>query len=43
MKLRRFEELEVNTEPLFEDLDTPDELPPVEWVDVEIEEYQAKS
>ena len=43
VNLRRFEELEVSTEPLFEDLDTPDELPPVEWVDIEVKEYQVKS
>ena len=43
MILRRFEELEPSTDPLFEDLDVGDELPPVEWVDVEVEEYEAKS
>ena len=42
MKMRRNEILEPSTKSLFDDLDTPDELPPVEWVDIEVKEYQAK-
>lgn len=41
--MKRFEILELSLEPLFEDLDTPDDLPPVEWVGVEVVEYEAKS
>lgn len=41
--LRRYEILEPSTKPLFEDLSSSDELPPIEWVDAEVEEYEAKS